>query len=269
MAELRMVGSEKQIVLENPSLEEAYQAVKGGISKKRTVMVVGSCSVNYEGRASSKLEPGERIVLFKSDGSALIHRPRDYAPVNWQPPGSLFRTRLDGDRLVVRAFRRRENEVLEVDFERIFLVSVLDLVDSGEFHLYASEEDMKRAILLQPSLLEEGFRPITAERPVEPGFIDILGLDGRNVLTVVEIKRKAAGKDAVLQLKRYLDVFKVDSEREVRGIILAPELARGAQKMLATLGLDFKALSPQRCADVLKHRKGRRITEFLDSEKGG
>ncbi|MFQ6053570.1 MAG: endonuclease NucS [Candidatus Bathyarchaeia archaeon] len=258
-----MGKSKRQMVLENPSLKEAFEAVRLGVSRRRTVVVVGNCRVDYEGRASSKLERGERIVLFKSDGSALVHRPRDYAPVNWQPPGSLFRTRVDDDNLTVRVFRRRENEVLEVSFDRVFLVAVLDLTDVGEFHLYASEEDMKRAILMEPSLLEEGFRPITAERPVEPGFIDILGVDGDNVLTVVEIKRKAATKEAAIQLKRYLDVFKVDSDREVRGLLVAPELARGAQKMLATLGLEFKALSPQRCAEVLRSRKGRRLTEFL------
>ncbi len=263
-----MSESKKQIVLENPTLQEAYQTVKQGISKRRTVLVIGSCFVDYEGRASSKLEPGERVVLFKSDGSALIHRPRDYAPVNWQPPRSLFRTRLDDGRLVVRVFRRRENEVLKVFFDSIFLVAVLDLVDSGEFYLYASEEDMKQAILLEPSLLEEGFRPITAEKPVEPGFIDILGVDRNNVLTVVEIKRGAASKAAVLQLKKYLDVFAVDSGREVRGILVAPELARGAQKTLATLGLEFKALSPQVCAEVLKQRKSRKLIDFLNKEKG-
>lgn len=264
-----MSGSKRQTVLENPTLDEAHQAVKEGVSKRRTVVVIGHCSVNYEGRASSKLEPGERIVLFKSDGSALIHRPRDYAPVNWQPPGSLFRTRLEDDMLVVRVFRRKENEILEVHFDKIFLVAVLDLFDSGEFYLYASEEDMKQAILLQPSLLEEGFRPITSERPVEPGFIDILGVDRNNVLTVVEIKRKAADRAAVLQLKRYLDMFRVESDREVRGILIAPELARGAQKTLAALGLEFRALSPQRCAEVLKQRKSRRLVEFLISEKRG
>ena len=252
-----------QIVLENPSLEEAYQAVKLGISRRRTLIVVGNCWVDYEGRASSKLEPGERMIVFKSDGSALVHRPRDYAPVNWQPPGSLFRTRIDEGRLVVRVFRRRENEVLEVNFDDIILVAVLDLKDAGEFHLHASEEDMKQAILMEPALLEAGFRPITAERPVEPGFIDILGVDGENVLTVVEIKRKSANKEAVLQLKRYLDVFKVEADRKMRGILVAPELARGAQKMLAALGLEFKALSPQRCAEVLKQKKGGRLTDFL------
>ncbi|MFB0523755.1 MAG: endonuclease NucS domain-containing protein, partial [Candidatus Bathyarchaeia archaeon] len=144
----------------------------------------------------------------------------------------------------------------------VILVAVLDLKDSGEFYLFASEEDMQRAILMEPSLLEDGFRPMTAERPVEPGFIDILGVDKDNVLTVVEIKRKAATREAVLQLKRYMDVFTIDSERPVRGILVAPELARGAQRMLASLGLEFKALSPQKCAEVLKKTE-KPLTDFF------
>ena len=55
-----MNGSMNNIVIESPSIKKAFQTVKQGISKKRTVLVVGKCSVIYEGRASSKLEPGER-----------------------------------------------------------------------------------------------------------------------------------------------------------------------------------------------------------------
>jgi RecB family endonuclease NucS len=123
---------------------------------------------------------------------------------------------------------------------------------------------MQEAILAQPSLLEEGFRPIAAERPVEPGFIDIVGVDAENTLTIVEIKRNAATNDAVLQLKKYVDVFSADENRKIRGILVAPDLARGAQSLLASLGLEFKALSPQRCAEVLKRSKGRPLTEFFE-----
>jgi len=260
---LRMESSRKQVILENPSLNDAYRTVKHGISNRGTVLIAGNCWVDYEGRASSKLDTGERLVLFKSDGSAQVHRSRGYSPVNWQPPGSIFKTMFVDDRLVIRVFRRRENEVLEVTFDKVILVAVLDLMDSGEFYLYASEEDMKQALIIDPELLEEGFRPITAERPVEPGFIDILGRDRHNVLTVVEIKRKTATKEAVLQLKRYVDFFKVNENREIRGILVAPDLARGAQEILASLGLEYKLLSPKKCADVLKHKKDRRITDFI------
>jgi RecB family endonuclease NucS len=253
---------EGQVTLNYPSLDEASIQVRQGISKHKTVILVGNCWVNYDGRASSKLESGERIVIIKPDGSALVHRPRDYAPVNWQPPGSLFRTRISNNQLLIRIFRRKENEVLEVIFDKIILLALFDLTDHGEFNLYASEKDMQRAILLEPSLIENGFRPISSEKPVEPGFIDIIGVDSNNILTIVEIKRKAASKEAVMQLKKYVDVFKKGDTR-TRGILVAPELARGAQKILAFLGLEFKALSPQRCAEVLKQKETRSLIDYF------
>jgi len=264
-----MIGATEKpprlVVLEHPDNERALEAIKDAISKKRTLIVAGRCRVNYEGRASSKLEEGERIVLIKPDGSAQVHRTRDHAPVNWQPPGSLFRTRLNEGELILRAFRRKENEVLEVIFKEILLIVSLDLIDTATFYLYASEEDMQKAILLRPSLLEEGFKPITSERPVEPGFIDILGRDKFGVLTVVEIKRNPATKEAVLQLNRYIQAFVKDERSKVRGILVAPGLAKGAQEALAALGLEVKLLSPQVCAETLSRRKKTgQLLDFID-----
>ncbi|MDP2899792.1 MAG: endonuclease NucS [Candidatus Bathyarchaeota archaeon] len=253
----------RQIVFENPSLDEALSVVKSGISHKKMVIAAGLCTVEYAGRASSSLGAGERLVILKPDGSALVHRPKDYSPVNWQPPGSLYQTRLGADGLLVRIYRRKDHEVMEITFSSLRMVSILDLKDAGEFNLYASESDMQQAILFQPSLLEEGFRPITSERPVDPGFIDILGVDKNNVLTVVEIKRVKATKKAVLQLKKYMDVIQHDKGRKVRAILVAPSLAGGALEVLATLGYEFKALSPQVCADALKKRGGKPITDFF------
>jgi len=253
----------RQVVLEIPSLDDAFPTVKLGISHKRIVIIAGNCSVKYEGRASSSLGPGERLAIFKPDGSALVHRPKDYSPVNWQPPGSLFQTKLKEQELVIRVYRRKDHEVMEVAFTDLKMVSILDLKDAGEFTLYATESDMQQAILTQPSLLEEGFRPITRERPVDPGFIDILGIDKNNVLTVVELKRVKATRRAVLQLKKYMDVINLDSNRKVRAILVAPALAEGTQEVLTSLGYEFKALSPQQCAEVLKQRSGKLITEFF------
>jgi endonuclease len=219
--------------------------------------------VEYEGRASSSLGSGERLVIFKPDGSALVHRPREYSPINWQPPGSIFQTKLKKEGLTIRVFRQKDHEVMEITFTALRMVSILDLKDTGEFTLYASESDMQEAILLQPSLLEDGFRPITSERPVDPGFIDILGVDKNNVLTVVELKRVKATRKAVLQLKKYMDVINMDENRKVRAILVAPALAEGAIEVLASLGYEFKALTPQQCTEVLKQRSGRLITDFF------
>ena len=253
----------REIFLEKPSLDEAFDAVKHGISHKKIVILAGSCTVEYEGRASSSLGPGERIAIFKPDGSALIHRPKDYSPVNWQPPGSLFQTKLERNKLIISVYRKKDHEVLEVTFNNLKMVSIMELRDVSEFNLYATESDMQQAVLTQPSLIEDGFRPISRERPVDPGFIDIMGVDKENTLTLIEIKRVKATKKDALQLKKYMDVIHIDTKRKVRAILVAPSLAEGAQKVLASLGYEFKALSPQLCAEILKQKSSKRITEFF------
>ena len=259
-----MLRSQKPVViLENPSVEEAVELVRKALSKRRVLVIVGNCWVDYRGRASSKLEPGERIILIKGDGSVLVHRPSGYEPVNWQPPGCLFQTHVVDDVLQIRAIRKKPRESVKLFFDRVYLVSALSLVDAGEFSLYASEEDMQKAILLEPSLLEAGFKPIAYEKRVEPGFIDVYGVDEAGRFVVVEIKRKTAGREAVLQLSKYVKAIKSMVNREVRGVLVAPHLGKGVQRLLETLGLDFKPLDPKKCAEILTRSKTKKLAEFL------
>ena len=261
-----MYGRKPVVVLENPGVGRAAEFIRDAVSERRVVVVVGNCWVDYRGRASSKLEPGERIVVIKGDGSVLVHRPVGYEPVNWQPAGCLFQTRVVGDVLHVRAIRRKPSESVRISFDRVYLVSAMSLVDRGEFSLYASEEDMQRAILLEPSILELGLKPITYEKKVEPGFVDVYGIDGNGRLVVVELKRKAAGRTAALQLAKYVDYVKTVANREVRGVLVAPRLAKGVQRLLATLGLEFKSLDPKKCAEVLRGSETRKLAEFFGEE---
>ncbi|MDH5419453.1 MAG: endonuclease NucS [Candidatus Bathyarchaeota archaeon] len=261
-----MSGRKPVVALENPGVERAAQFITDAVSERKVVVLVGNCWVDYKGRASSKLEPGERIVVIKEDGSVLVHRPVGYEPVNWQPAGCLFQTRVIGDVLHVRAIRRKPSESVKISFDRIYLVSAMSLVDRGAFSLYASEEDMQRAILLEPSILESGLKPITYEKKVEPGFVDVYGIDRNGRLVVVEIKRKAAGRTAALQLAKYVDFVKSVAGREVRGVLAAPRLARGVQRLLATLGLEFKALDPKKCAEVLRRSETRKLAEFFEEK---
>jgi RecB family endonuclease NucS len=147
------------------------------------------------------------------------------------------------------------------------MVSSLSLMDSGEFLLHASEDDMHRAILLKPSLLEEGFKPISYEKKVEPGFVDIYGVDKNGKLVVVEVKRKTAGKEAALQLAKYIDSIKNKATRELRGILVAPSLGKDVQRLLATLGLEFKALDPKKCAEVLKKAETTKLEAFFKESR--
>jgi len=261
------VSSRKPVVsLENPSVERAAEFIKEAVSERKAVILVGNCWVDYKGRASSKLEPGERIVMIKEDGSVLVHRPFGYESVNWQPAGCLFQTRTKGETLRVRAIRRKPSESVSISFDHVYLVSAMRLIDRGEFSLHASEEDMQRAILLDPSLLEEGFEPISYEKKVEPGFVDIYGVDRDGRLVVVELKRRTAGRDAALQLAKYVDFVKTMTNREIRGVLVAPRLAKGVQTLLTSLGLEFKALEPKKCADILRRSESRKLAEFFEKK---
>jgi hypothetical protein len=207
------------------------------------------------------------MLIVKEDGSLLVHRSVGYEPVNWQPPGCIFQVQAKGSLLEVRAVRQKPAESVRVFFDKIHLVSALSLVDSGEFSLYASEEDMQKAILSEPSLLEEGFKPVSYEKKVEPGFVDVYGEDKNGKLVVVEIKRKIAGRNAALQLAKYIDAIKSKANREVRGILVAPNIAKDVQRLLASLGLEFKALDPRKCADTLRKHEVTKLEAFF-TEKG-
>jgi RecB family endonuclease NucS len=252
-------------VLVNPSVMEAESIIEDAISHNRTLFVAGRCWVNYLGRAKSKLDPGERILIVKSDSSLLVHRSVGYEPVNWMPGGDVvISVRTKDDILEIRALRKKPVESVAIFFDEIQLVSSLSLTDSGEFSLYASEEDMQKAILVKPDLLEEGFKPITYEKKVEPGFVDVYGEDKDRNLVVVEIKRKTAGKEAAFQLAKYIEAIKARSNRKVRGILVAPNLGKDVQRVLATLGLDYKHLDPRRCSEALSRSTTRKLGDYFE-----
>ncbi len=261
-----MASRKSMVAIENPSVEKAAEVAKTALSSRKALILVGNCWVDYQGRASSKLDPGERLVIIKEDGSVLIHRPSGYEPVNWQPPGCFFQTKAVGDVLRIRAVRQKPRESVGIFFNRIYLLSVLSLVDRGEFSLYASEEDMQRAVLLKPEIIEAGFKPISYEKKVEPGFVDVYGTDKNGNFVVVEIKRKTAGRKAAFQLAKYVESIKGKVNRDVRGILAAPRIAKGVQKLLATLKLDFKPLDPKKCTEILGRPETRKISDFLQPQ---
>lgn len=259
-----MPKEKSAVSLENPDIKDAAELVREGLSGHKTLVIIGNCWVEYHGRASSKLKAGERIVMIKEDGSVLVHRPTGYEPVNWQPPGCIFQTHIVDKVLQIKAVRRKPQESVRLSFDRIYLISALSLTDSGEFALYASEEDMQKAILIEPTLIEPDFKPISYEKKVEPGFIDVYGTDKNGKFVVVEIKRKTASQQAALQLAKYVESIRSMVNRQVRGILVAPHMGKEVQKTLATLGLDFKPLDPRKCAEILRKSETKKLAEYFE-----
>ena len=257
----------KIAVLIQPNLAEAAELIEKAFAQRRTLIIVGTCHVHYVGRANSTLELGERILIIKSDGSLLVHRPVGYEPVNWQPAGGVFHVQVKDDELEVHGVRQKPHESVRVTYDSVYMISALSLSDSGDFLLHASEDDMHRAILLKPELFEDGFKPISWEKKVEPGFVDIYGEDRNGKLVIMEVKRKAASKEAALQLAKYIEPIKAKVNREVRGVLVAPSLGKDVQRMLVTLGLEYKTLDPKTCAAVLKKTENTKLETFFNNNK--
>jgi len=245
-------------------MNEAAQMLENAFRARNFMLIVGDCRVEYEGRASSTLEWGERVAIFKKDGSVLIHRPTGYEPVNWQPPKCAIATsRLDNG-IVITASRLQPREVISIEFREISLAAFGSLNDTGDFALHVTEAQMKQAILVAPELVEQGLKPLEEEKHVDDtGFTDIYGEDKNGSLVVVEIKRNAATKDAVIQLNGYLEKIRKRVNRPVRGIVVAPDLRRSAQPILQSLMIEFVKLAPEKCFSVLKTQKDMKLSQFI------
>lgn len=232
--------------LSYPDPETALDHVQRGIDRGALITIFGSCTVEYEGRAASSLGVGDRHVMLKPDGAALVHTDEGQQPVNWQPPGCDHAVSVEDGTLVVRSSRTNPDELLDIVFETVAHTGAFDGSDPEELALTGTEADLKEAILDDPTLVETGFTPLATERQTPAGAVDIYGEDDAGRTVVLELKRRRVGPDAVGQLGRYVEALGRDlhAETAIRGILVAPSITDRARQLLAEKGLEFIALEP-------------------------
>src|SRR5437660_7545553 len=242
------------VVLVSPNLEQARSELAKALEARMMVAVVADCTISYSGRTGSDIGEGERLIVLKGDGCVLVHRGRDYQPVNWQPSGCVFQTRIEGGRLLVKAVRPSPLETLTIEMDRIEFLSTFNLKDEAEFILHSREEDMQKAILAEPDLIEQGLRVIDFEKRVAPGFVDVYGIDSRGNTVVIERKKHPAGAAAVKQLVEYLKYLSPAEGKRLRPIIVAPSLAKGVLPMVEKMKIEFKPLTLRKSLETLQKR---------------
>ena len=229
-----------------PTVSEALDLLESGIEGERLITLFGRCRVEYDGRAASSLDAGNRLVVLKPDGTILVHTDSGQQPVNWQPPGCTHDGRLDDGELLVESVRTNPDERLLVAFERVDQVVVYDGTGDSDVTVLGTEADLRDRILDRPELIEEGFEPRATERDTSAGAVDIYGTDSEDHAVVVELKRRRVGPDAVSQLNRYVEALESDlhAGRTVRGILVAPSVTDRAHNLLERRGLEFVSVSP-------------------------
>ncbi|OYT65349.1 hypothetical protein B6U74_03690 [Candidatus Bathyarchaeota archaeon ex4484_205] len=233
------------------------------IRSHHLILMICDCRVEYEGRASSKLMWGRRIVLMKGDGSVVIHRPVGVEAVNWQPPPTVIHISSEDGYLKIVVVRRRPKEVLRIYIRSIDTLYTGKVRDSGEFYMYFDEEDLKKAILAHPELIEENFRIIRDEMEVEGGRVDLVGEDENGMKTLVELK-KVGNMEAARQLLRYVSPIRRDGGK-VRGILVAEKFNSGVKKFLKINGLEWREVRRHQVLSII--RKSRKLRRFMEGFK--
>lgn len=262
-------------VYQGLSLEEYADIIRRGIAQHKVVLILASCSVDYEGRGASTLSEGERIIVVKNDWAFLVHRPSGYSPVNWQPQSSIIEVDVQGGLLIIKAVRSRPHEVVTVRISNVGLVVVSSLTDTAEFVEYMSEHDIRDLLAQHPDLLEEGLAVTNIEKPVEPGFVDLYGVDKNGRIVVVELKRVTATREAVNQLHRYVQAVRKSLGRSVRGVLAAPNITRSALELVGRLGLEYKQLNLKKLRSILDREREKKevlksgvsLLEFIGRRK--
>ncbi|MET1128436.1 MAG: endonuclease NucS [Thermoproteota archaeon] len=263
------MASARITILREPSLNDAAKALESALSRRSLIVMLCRCSAEYTGRGSSRLGPGDRLVVVKGDGAVLLHRPRGYAPVNWQPDSRVVKISLGSGEMEIVSIRERPREVLRIRVERVYAIMAAEgLADEAEFVEYFSEEELRDYIARNPEIIEPGLRAVNVERKLGRGYADIVAEDREGSYVVIEVKRVTAGVDAVRQLKGYVDYLsRISRGRKVRGILVAPAISRDALLLLNTFKLEYKTIDPAKLYKLAASRREsksqKQLTEFM------
>jgi len=219
-------------------LEKAKELVQDSVLKKHLCVVIGTCFVDYFGRATSKLARGKRMVLIKGDNSISIHQNRLVRPINYMVNTRIGAEVVDGV-LVLNARRAKPVETLKVHFYSVDDVHSYELQDDADLRLSGSERHLSDMLMQDLSFIEEGLKPCNKEEAFRKGVADIIAEDKNGKLVVIEVKRRQADYASVTQLERYMKQVRQMKGKETRGMLVAPSIRKNALELLERSGLEF------------------------------
>jgi RecB family endonuclease NucS len=199
-------------------------------------LLVARCQVIYTGRLSTVLPESTRLLMFKDDGSFLVHDDAGgYKPLNWMTPPTVVEES-DGV-IVVRKRAGKTEDRLEVRLLEV-LSDVTHELDATALEKDGVERHLQEELAAQPQALGEPLRLVRREWPTDIGPVDLMCKDEDGRWVAVEIKRVGT-IDAVEQLGRYLE--RIDLEA-CRGVLAAQTIKPQARTLAESRGI--------RCVEV-------------------
>jgi len=218
-------------------------------------LLVARCEVTYSGRLTAHLPEAVRLLMFKDDGSVLVHDDAGaYKPLNWMTAPCGIEE--NGENIVVRKRSGKTEDRLDIRVAEILSDVEHDMGESVALQKDGVERHLQEELAACPEVLEEGLRLVRREWPTDIGPVDLMCRDKNNDWVAVEIKRVAA-IESVEQLTRYLE--RIDGE--CRGILAAQTVKPQARTLAEARAI--------RCVEVdlavLRGEREPELTLFADS----
>jgi len=199
-------------------------------------LLVAHCEVRYTGRLNAMLPAATRLLIFKADGSVLVHADAGgYKPLNWMTPPTVMEE--DGDTIVVRKRAGRSEDRLEIRVLEVLSEATHEMGEAAGLEKDGVERDLQELLAAQPDALGEPLRLERREWPTDVGPVDLMCRDEDGGWIAVEIKRVGT-IEAVEQLTRYLSFIRLDPARaDCRGILAAQQVKPQAATLAEARGM--------------------------------
>jgi RecB family endonuclease NucS len=204
-------------------------------------LIVARCEVIYAGRVSSVLPMATRLIMWKSDGSIMVHSDAGgYKPENWMTPPT--RIVEEDAAIIVEKGPASRVERLEIRIEEMISDSAHDMGEAARLVKDGVERDLQIALADAPQTLGEGMKLVRREYPTPIGPVDLMCIDTEGYVAV-EVKRVGT-IDAVEQLTRYLEYIRAEHGMEAcRGILVAESIKPQARTLARSRDMDSLELN--------------------------
>jgi RecB family endonuclease NucS len=195
-------------------------------------LLVARCEVTYTGRLDAHLPEAVRLLVFKADGSVLVHDDAGgYKPLNWMTPPTVVEAVEQS--IVVRKRAGRTEDRLKIQIAEVLSDVTHDMGESAALQKDGIERHLQEELAARPDALGDGLRLVRREWPTDIGPVDLMCRDEAGEWVAVEIKRVGT-IDAVEQLSRYLERLELEG---CRGVLAAQMIKPQARTLAESRGI--------------------------------
>ena len=189
-------------------------------------MIKADCSIDYDGRGSTRRGRGVRLLILKDDGSFIIHRSTGVKPVNYMSKvTSLTESRSVGDQTIFSVESKNGETIDVIIYEKYFDLTIPMEDDTGTVNVNGTERQLQEWLSRSENwnkYIGDGIVFIGRELKTPNGAVDLVGYDpADDQLVIIEVKRRAKKND-VYQVLRYREaIMNASSDQDASSAMIA------------------------------------------------